>query len=161
MKITFYSINKETNQDPRLAFTFLLAAQGEYRGYCAAIWSSAGSKGVKQYQTFAGWWNCLLTSTRGHRRKPVHIRICGRVLLKYLPVCLPLQRTQTAARIHIVDTRDSVPGFRARVSRREPRLNFITRGIFSFFSLFLIPIYWLILFVYWGMYAGIVKTCEK
>lgn len=37
MKITFYSINKETNQDPRLAFTFLLAAQGEYRGYCAAI----------------------------------------------------------------------------------------------------------------------------
>lgn len=58
----------------------------------------------------------------------LHIRICGRALLKYLPVCLPLECTQTVARIHIVDTRSpSYAGFPRPYHRAL--ISFLSRNV--------------------------------
>lgn len=102
----------------------------EYRGYSVAVWSSTVRRGN------SNTWRLLargIVCSRLHEvaGAKLHIRICGRALLKYLPVCLPLQCTQTAARIHTVDTR-ALYELSICVPLREPRLNFIAvpRGIF-------------------------------
>lgn len=126
------AIDKETNILDSRSRPFLLAIQGfgvRVSRLLLCCHYSEVARAPKEYSNTRRLPADGIVCLRVHEvtGANLHIRICGRVLLKYLPVCPPLERTQTAARIHIVDTRDSVPGFRARVSTK-PCLNFIIIG---------------------------------